>query len=100
MLVAHVFFSAAPGKREKALNLLLETLESVRAMKGCLKFIPFADPTNDEGVVVLHEWETKEHFTDYVSSPSFAELRQRLGTLMAGPPVSRRFDATLIETAN
>jgi quinol monooxygenase YgiN len=100
MLVAHVFFPVPPNKREEALNILLARLHSVRAMKGCLRFIPFADPTNEEGVAVLHEWETREDFNAYVTDPGFVELRQALGLLMTGTPVSRRFDATLLEPLN
>jgi quinol monooxygenase YgiN len=100
MLIAHVYFTVAAGDRQKALDTLLAEAPTVRAMKGCRAFIPFPDPTNPEGMGVLHEWEDGEDFAAYVSSPGFAEMGKTLRPMMISAPVSRRFDARLLETVN
>jgi quinol monooxygenase YgiN len=100
MLIAHVYFTVAASERQKALDTLLKEAPTVRAMKGCQTFVPFLDPTNVEGLGVLHEWHCEEDFAAYTSSSGFAEVGQILRPMMTNPPVSRRFDAELIQTVN
>lgn len=100
MLIAHVYFTVAAGDRQKALDTLLAEAAGVRAMKGCQAFVPFADPADPEALGILHEWEHEADFTAYIASPGFAEVGKALRPLMTGAPVSRRFDATLLETVN
>ena len=100
MLIAHVHFSVAAGERQKALDTLLAETPAVRAMKGCQAFIPFLDATDSESLGVLHEWDCAEDFAAYTSSPGFAEVGKVLRPMMTAAPVSRRFDATLLQTVN
>lgn len=100
MLIAHVHITVATTDREKALNILLNEVTPVRAMKGCLTYIPFIDPTNDTGLVVLHEWQSNEDFAAYATSTEFAKIGQELRPMMNAPPVSKRFDVAPIETIN
>jgi quinol monooxygenase YgiN len=98
MLIAHVIFSVAPESRPLAIDTLKQEVADVRAMKGCVAFIPFLDPTNTQNVGVLHEWESAEDFSAYIASGSFAALGEVLRPIMVSPPISKRFDATLLET--
>jgi quinol monooxygenase YgiN len=100
MLIAHVYFTIAAGDRQKALRALLAEAPTVRAMQGCRAFMPFTDPTDPEGMGILHEWEDGDDFAAYVSSPGFAEMGKALRPMMTSAPVSRRFDARLLETVN
>jgi quinol monooxygenase YgiN len=100
MLIAHVYFSVAENDRQKALDTLIAEAPTVRAMAGCLAFMPFVDPTNSEGLGILHEWETDEAFGAYIASPGFAEAGRVLRPMMTGAPISRRFDAKLLQTVN
>lgn len=100
MLIAHVHFTVAAADRDAALEILLGEVQSVRAMTGCLAYLPFADPTNDTGLGVLHEWDSHEDFAAYATSPYFANIGQLLRPMMTAAPVSHRFDATPIETVN
>lgn len=100
MLIAHVKFTVAVENRSLAIDTLKSEVDVVCAMKGCIEFIPFLDPTNMDGVVVLHEWETANDFAAYAASDSFATVGQVLRPIMVTPPISKRFDAVLIETVN
>lgn len=98
MLVAHVRFRVAEHDRQKALDALTANAQRIRSMKGCLAFVPFLDPSDGQGVGVLHEWRTGQDFAAYAASAGFAETSAILRPLMTEPPISRRFDARLIET--
>jgi quinol monooxygenase YgiN len=100
MRLAHLTFTVRPEAQHDALEVLLEEVPAVRAMEGCVAFIPFADPTAAGGIGVLHEWETDEAFEAYLASPTFAAAGARLRPLMTREPDSRRFDAELVATVN
>ena len=100
MLIAHVRFRATEEDRQKALAALVAKAPAIRAMKGCLAFVPFLDPTDRQGLGVLHEWQSGEDFAAYAASPAFVETAAILRPLMAAAAISRRFDARLIETLN
>lgn len=100
MRLAHVTFTVAPDAVKIALEALLAEAPSVRQMAGCVAFIPFADPTVDGGLGVLHEWETADDFAFYLSSPGFSAVNAALRPMMTTSPVSRRFDAALIQSVN
>jgi quinol monooxygenase YgiN len=96
MIVTHVFFRVSSDHRSDAIAALKKEVETVRAMEGCIAFVPFIDPTCDQNVGVLHEWVSQQEFDAYLASESFASLGQTLRPLSISPPVSRRFDATLM----
>lgn len=98
MFIAHVYFRVAPDKVEVALAALLAELSSVRGLPGCIAFLPFLDPTEPGALGIVHEWESAEAFARYAASPGFAAVGQLLRPIMVAPPVSKRFDARLLET--
>jgi quinol monooxygenase YgiN len=100
MRLAHVTFTVAPNAVATALDALLAGAAAVRQMPGCIAFIPFANPSVDGGLGILHEWETAEAFTGYLASPVFAGFNEVLRPLMTGAPIGRRFDATPVQNAN
>lgn len=100
MLIAHVVFAVDETQRQSALAALITEADTVRAMPGCIAFMPFADPTDPQKVGIVHEWETVEQFRAYAQSPGFAASGQVLRPIMVDRPTSRRFDATLIESVN
>lgn len=98
MLIAHVTFPVSSENRTLAIDTLTKEIADVRAMTGCVAFVPFLDPTNETDVGVLHEWESADDFAAYIASDSFAAIGAVLRPIMVGLPVSKRFDATLIDT--
>jgi quinol monooxygenase YgiN len=97
MLIAHVTFVVAQEDSGKALDALVAEADQVRAMPGCVAFIPFQDATDPQKVGVIHEWETQQDFEGYTSSEEFARVGQILRAMMLAPPISHRFDATLLK---
>ncbi|MEP5152318.1 antibiotic biosynthesis monooxygenase [Planktotalea sp.] len=95
MLIAHVIFSVAPENRTSAIETLKQEVSAVRAMDGCIAFIPFLDATNQQDVGVLHEWASSDSFEAYIASDSFVSIGETLRPIMVTPPTSKRFDATI-----
>lgn len=100
MRLAHVTFTVAPDNARTALDTLLASVPAVRQMTGCLAFIPFANPTVDGGLGVMHEWQTAEDFAGYLASPTFAGVNDILRPMMTSGPDGRRFDATPVQKTN
>ena len=100
MLIVHVFFSVNEADRANALETLLAEAPTVLARKGCISFTPVLDPTDPARLGIVEEWAEADAFEQYTSSREFAEIGKVLRPLMTAPPVSRRFDAQLIESVN
>lgn len=98
MLIAIVTFKTATADRPKAIATLLDEGRTVRAMPGCIRFQPLADPADDMQTALLHEWFDEAAFAAYTASPGFADVGVILRPLMTEPPVSRRFAASLLAT--
>lgn len=100
MFIVHLSFPVARENREKVLEEFLTRAATVKAMKGCVAFIPFVDPVNDTSVGVIHEWETEGDFATYTSSASFSDLGKSIRPLMTAAPASKRFNAELLGVVN
>lgn len=100
MLIAHVRFPIAPENRPVATKALLASVDTVRAMRGCIASHPIHDPTDDAVLGVVHEWETEADFAAYTSSDAFKSFGAAIRPLMTGKPVSRRFRSELLEVVN
>ena len=100
MLIAHVHFTVAPTERQRAIAALVGEVPNVRTMPGCLAFHPFLDVTDPAGIGIVHEWQDEASFEAYVTSAGFAEVGKILRPMMTAAPVSKRFDAKLLETVN
>jgi quinol monooxygenase YgiN len=94
MLIAIVTFKTTPTNRPAAIAALLAEAETVRALSGCIRFLPLVDPSDPCQIALLHE----AAFAGYVASPGFTATGMILRPMMIEPPVSRRFAATLLET--
>jgi quinol monooxygenase YgiN len=90
-------YTTAPD-RAAALAQLEAEREEVRAMPGNLDFRVYAARDNEEGVAVIHEWADQPSFTAYLASDSFQRSGAVIRPLMSAPSVSRRFEASLLET--
>lgn len=98
MLIAILDFDVAPADSEVALNQLLAEAPEVRGMSGNIAFRAYADPLIDTRITVVHEWEREADFSAYLGSEAFARSGAALRPMMTAPPVSRRFEARLLET--
>ena len=98
MLIAVLDLHTSATDRSAALAQLDAEREEVRAMPGNLDFRVYAARDNEEDVAVIHEWADEPSFAAYLASDSFARSGAVLRPLMSASPVSRRFQASLLET--
>lgn len=97
MFIAIVDFSTSAADRPTALAQLDRERDQVAALPGNLAFRVYTSRVDDTGITVVHEWEDETSFAGYLTSESFARSGKVLRPLMTGTPVSRRFDADLLE---
>ena len=97
MFIAVLDLRTAPIDRPVVLAHLDDVREEIRAMPGNLEFRVYA-ARDEEGVVVIHEWDDERSFADYLATDVFDRSGTVLRPLLSAPPVSRRFRATLLET--
>lgn len=89
-----------PTDRAAAHELLASGRPDVRAMPGCIDYRVFPAPHDDAALTVLHEWADEASFTAYLGSAVFARSGAAVRPLLTEPPISRRFRADLVETAD
>jgi quinol monooxygenase YgiN len=97
VLIAILDFSTAAGDRPAALTQLDGERAEVRAMPGNVAFRVYASREDGTRITVVHEWDDEASFRGYLASASFARSGEVLRPLMTGTPVSRRFQAELLE---
>jgi quinol monooxygenase YgiN len=91
-------FATTAADRPTALAQLDGERELVRAMPGNLAFRVYASREAGTEISVIHEWEDEASFRGYVASDSFARSGDVLRPMMTGAPLSRRFQADLLES--
>ncbi len=98
MIIALLDLRTAAADRAAALAQLDSEREEIRAMPGNLDFRVYAARDDDGAVAVIHEWVDEPSFAAYLASDAFARSGALIRPLVIAPPVSRRFDAALLET--
>jgi quinol monooxygenase YgiN len=98
MLICVLDLHTAPADRPAALAQLDREHDEIRAMPGNLDFRVYAARDQEGDVLVVHEWADEPSFAAYLASPAFARSGEVIRPLMSEPAVSRRFQATLLET--
>lgn|GEM_PF-880128 len=98
MFIAILDFATSATDRPVVLAQLDAERAEVRAMPGNIAFRIYASREDDHQVTVVHEWEDQASFAGYLGSDAFARSGAVIRPLMAGTPVSRRFEAKLVET--
>jgi quinol monooxygenase YgiN len=98
MLICLLDVRTSEASRPAALAQFDSERNEIRSMPGNIDFRVYAARDNEEEVRVVHEWADEASFAAYLSSESFARSGAVLRPLMSAPPVSRRFQASLLET--
>ena len=98
MLIAVLDLRTTAADRAVALAQLDSEKAEIRAMSGNLDFRVYAARDDEEAVTVIHEWADEPSFAGYLSSAAFTRSGEVLSPLMTSAPVSRRFEAALVET--
>jgi quinol monooxygenase YgiN len=98
MFIAILDFDTAAADRPAALAQLDRERDQVRAMPGNIAYRVYASRENETQITVVHEWDDQASMAGYLESASFARSGEVLRPIMVGPPISRRFQAELLET--
>lgn len=77
MYTIYVKFDCFPGKREVFLKKVKETgvLEAIRAEDGCHKYDYYLSENDPNELLLIEQWETKQHQQIHIEQPHMDKLR-------------------------
>ena len=81
MYTIYVKFDCLPQKREAFIQKVKETgiLDAIREEDGCLKYEYYLSEKDPNELLLIEQWETKEHQQVHISQPHMAQLREFKG---------------------
>ena len=73
----YVKFDCLPEKREAFIQKVKETgvLDAIRAEDGCIKYDYYLSEKNPNELLLVEQWESKQHQQIHISQPHMATLR-------------------------
>src|SRR5579871_5657949 len=80
---------AAPGQEEAVRSMLAEILPDTRAFDGCESLTAHRDVDDPAEIVLIERWRSRERYDAYLQWRVERGDVERLGALLAGPPVIR-----------
>jgi quinol monooxygenase YgiN len=77
MYTIYVKFTCLPNKRSAFIQKVRETgvLDAIRRENGCLKYDYYLSEEDPNELLLLEQWETKEHQQIHIAQPHMALLR-------------------------
>ena len=77
MYTIYVKFECLPQKREAFIQKVKETgvLEAIRAEDGCIKYDYYLSEKDKNELLLIEQWETKQHQQVHITQPHMAQLR-------------------------
>ena len=85
-------FTAREGQADALKNMLIETLPDTRAKEACVFVNAYTDQDDPNKIVLIEEWASREAHGEYLGWRAERGDFEKLGALVAGPPVTRYFD--------
>ena len=78
MYTIYVKFQCLPEKREAFIGKMKQTgiLEEIRAEDGCLKYDYYLSEKDPEELLLLEQWESREHQQVHIGQPHMDRMRQ------------------------
>ena len=78
MYTIYVKFDCLPQKREAFIQKVKDTgiLDAIRKEEGCLKYEYYLSEKDPNELLLIEQWETKEHQQVHISQPHMAKLRE------------------------
>ena len=78
MYTIYVKFDCLPKKREAFIQKVKDTgiLDAIRKEEGCLKYEYYLSEKDPNELLLIEQWETKEHQQVHISQPHMAKLRE------------------------
>ena len=77
----YVKFTCLPQKREAFIQKVTQTgvLAAIRAEEGCVKYDYYLSEKDPNELLLIEQWETKQHQQIHISQPHMAQLRSFKG---------------------
>lgn len=77
MYTIYVKFTCLPEKRAAFIQKVKETgvLDAIRAENGCLKYEYYLSEKDENELLLIEQWETKEHQQIHLTQPHMDTLR-------------------------
>ena len=78
MYMIYVKFECLPQKREAFIQKVKETgiLDAIRAEDGCIKYDYYLSEKDPNELLLVEQWETKQHQQVHIAQPHMAQLRE------------------------
>ena len=77
MYTIYVKFTCLPQKREAFIQKVKETgiLEAIRAEDGCIRYDYYLSEKDPDELLLIEQWQTKQHQQIHITQPHMAQLR-------------------------
>ncbi len=78
MYTIYVRFECLPQKREAFIQKVKDTgvLDAIRAEDGCIKYDYYLSEKDANELLLIEQWETKQHQQIHITQPHMALLRE------------------------
>ena len=77
MYTIYVKFTCLPGKREAFVQKVKETgiYAAIQAEDGCIKYDYYLSEKDPCELLLIEQWESKQHQQTHIAQPHMAQLR-------------------------
>lgn len=77
MYTIYVKFECFPKKREAFIEKVKETgvLDAIRAENGCIKYDYYLSENDENELLLIEQWESKQHQQTHIYQPHMNTLR-------------------------
>lgn len=81
MYTIYVKFTCLPKQREAFIEKVKETgvLEAIRKEDGCIRYDYYLSEKDSNELLLIEQWETKEHQQTHIKQPHMDTLREFKG---------------------
>lgn len=78
MYTIYVKFECLPQKREAFIQKMKDTgiLDAIRAEDGCIKYDYYLSEKDANELLLIEQWETKQHQQIHIMQPHMVHLRE------------------------
>ncbi len=81
MYTIYVKFTCLPQKREAFIQKVKDTgiLDAIRAEDGCIKYDYYLSEKDPDELLLIEQWQTKQHQQTHIAQPHMEHLREFKG---------------------
>ena len=78
MYTIYVKFDCLPQKREAFIQKVKTTgiLDAIRSEDGCIRYDYYLSEKDPNELLLIEQWETKQHQQIHITQPHMAQLRE------------------------